>query len=214
MRNLKPSKGSNHDRQRPIFILKDTETATHVFIRVDAAKRPLQAPYEGPFPVLQRSNKTVTVKKPNGTVTVSIDRVKPAFTENDDQTIQPTEPTNETKADIHHTIQTSSAHHSEPTTFTVAAGDVPKRTPMTGRHHAEGKRLQNAVRRFLRRSPIPPPISPLPPSPTPEKKYRLRLAPTSLAYANVPPWEISEDDPRKPLLELRYNCALFGPNYN
>ena len=54
--------------------------ATHVFLRVDAVKRPLTPPYEGPFPVLRRSDsgKTFDILRNEKTFTVSIDRLKPA----------------------------------------------------------------------------------------------------------------------------------------
>ena len=52
--------------------------ASHIFIRVDAVKRPLVPPYEGPFPVLERSDKTFVVLKRDKPVTVTIDRLKPA----------------------------------------------------------------------------------------------------------------------------------------
>ena len=53
--------------------------ATHVFLRVDAVKRPLTPPYEGPFLVQKRSAKTFVVIKNGKPQTVSIDRLKPAF---------------------------------------------------------------------------------------------------------------------------------------
>ena len=48
-------------------------------MRVDAVKKPLTPPYDGPFPVLQRGQKNFTVLKNNKDVVVSIDRLKPAF---------------------------------------------------------------------------------------------------------------------------------------
>jgi transposase InsO family protein len=56
---------------------------THVYIRVDAVKRSLQRPYEGPFKVLKRNDKTFTIEKNGRPETVSIDRLKAAFTEVD-----------------------------------------------------------------------------------------------------------------------------------
>ena len=53
-------------------------SASHVFLRVDAVKRPLVPPYEGPFPVLCRSDKTFDLLRKDKTITVSIDRLKPA----------------------------------------------------------------------------------------------------------------------------------------
>ena len=52
---------------------------THVFLRVDAVKRPLVPPYEGPFQVLSRTDKTFVILKRGKPNTVTIDRLKPAF---------------------------------------------------------------------------------------------------------------------------------------
>ena len=52
---------------------------SHVFLRVDAVKRPLVPPYDGPFNVLKRSDKVFIILKNNKPVSVTIDRLKPAF---------------------------------------------------------------------------------------------------------------------------------------
>ena len=57
--------------------------SSHVFLRVDAVRRPLTPPYDGPFPVLVRGPKTFQILKNNKAVTVSIDRLKPAFIDNE-----------------------------------------------------------------------------------------------------------------------------------
>ena len=58
-----------------------TLQATHVFIRWDAVKGPLQQPYDGQFPVIKCNDKLFTVNKNGCQDTVSIDRLKPAFME-------------------------------------------------------------------------------------------------------------------------------------
>ncbi|CAM1292349.1 Uncharacterised protein r2_g154 [Pycnogonum litorale] len=51
-----------------------------VWLRVDRVRRPLEAPYQGPFLVLKRSPKTFVLQKPNGReMSVTIDRLKPAI---------------------------------------------------------------------------------------------------------------------------------------
>ncbi|XP_076043653.1 uncharacterized protein LOC143026768 [Oratosquilla oratoria] len=61
------------------FVSQELNTCTHVFIRVDAVKKPLQQPYQGPFNVLRRSRKTITIEKNGMPKSVNIDRVKPAY---------------------------------------------------------------------------------------------------------------------------------------
>ena len=59
-------------------IPKDLDTATHVFIRHDAVRKPLQPPYHGPYPIVKRTAKHFTIKLNDRTDTISIDRLKPA----------------------------------------------------------------------------------------------------------------------------------------
>ena len=54
-------------------------TVSHCFLRVDAVKKPLTPPYDGPYRVLARTDKTFTIMKNEKPLVVSIDRVKPAF---------------------------------------------------------------------------------------------------------------------------------------
>ena len=54
-------------------------SASHVFLRVDAVRRPLVPPYLGPFQVLERNKKTFIISQNDKRVTVTIDRLKPAF---------------------------------------------------------------------------------------------------------------------------------------
>ena len=52
-----------------------------VFMQKDGHKTPLQCPYEGPFQVLDRSDKFITLQMNGKIDTVSIDPIKPAFLE-------------------------------------------------------------------------------------------------------------------------------------
>ncbi|MEL6607086.1 MAG: DDE-type integrase/transposase/recombinase [Bacteroidota bacterium] len=54
------------------------KTCSHAWLRVDRIRKPLEAPYQGPFEVVKRSDDTMTLKIRGKNETVSIDRVKPA----------------------------------------------------------------------------------------------------------------------------------------
>ena len=72
------SSGTNHDISKS-YIPKDLKTASHVWIRVDRVRKPLEAPYQGPFKVLQKQPKFFIVELPSGKQeSVSVDRLKPA----------------------------------------------------------------------------------------------------------------------------------------
>ena len=58
-------------------------TATHVFIRHDGVRKPLQPPYDGPYPVIKRTAKYYTVLINGRNDTVSINRLKPAHMDTD-----------------------------------------------------------------------------------------------------------------------------------
>ena len=65
--------------QRHNFVNPDLSTCTHVFIRHDAVRKPLQPPYNGPYPVVKRTDKYFTVNLNGREDTVSLDRLKPAY---------------------------------------------------------------------------------------------------------------------------------------
>ena len=67
-----------HGRSVTPYIPPSLKSCPYVFERVDAVKKPLERPYRGPFQVLSRDDKTVTIKKAGKEVVVSLDRVKPA----------------------------------------------------------------------------------------------------------------------------------------
>ena len=60
------------------YVPEKLQTCDKVWIRVDRARRPLEAPYLGPYTVLQRTPKYFLVKMTNDMDTqVSVDRLKP-----------------------------------------------------------------------------------------------------------------------------------------
>jgi hypothetical protein len=76
-----------------MFVSGDLSTCSHVFLRRDGVKKSLKPPYEGPFPVLKRSEKNFVIKVGERVTTVNIDRVKPAFLCSGDELSSPGETT-------------------------------------------------------------------------------------------------------------------------
>ena len=75
---LVPTK--RHGKRRS-YVPDALQTATHVFVRLDVVKAPLQRSYDGPFLVIKRNDKFFTINKNGCSDTVCIDRIKPAFIE-------------------------------------------------------------------------------------------------------------------------------------
>ena len=72
---------SRHDR-RKVFVHKDLSTCSHVFVRIDRVKKPLEHPYEGPYKVLERLSDNVFKMEIQGKATnISVERLKPAYFE-------------------------------------------------------------------------------------------------------------------------------------
>lgn len=81
MAQLRPAPTSRHIHVEPTFIHKTLASCTHVFLRDDSVRGSLQPPYSGPHLVIDRKEKTFTIQIGAKPVTVSIDRLKPAFIE-------------------------------------------------------------------------------------------------------------------------------------
>ena len=65
-----------------VDVSRALQDATHVFIRQDAVRKPLQPPYKGPYKVLDRSSHYFTVDVNGHTDTITLNRLKPAYTNN------------------------------------------------------------------------------------------------------------------------------------
>ena len=63
---------------KPSHLPNDLNNCTHVFVRHDAVRKPLQPPYDGPFKVLACSTKFFTVLIKGKPQTISLDRLKVA----------------------------------------------------------------------------------------------------------------------------------------
>lgn len=75
---LRPVPATRHGANKA-FVPEGLALCTHVFVRVDRIRKPLEAPYEGPYEVLERSEKYFKIRLENRTTLISIDRLKPAF---------------------------------------------------------------------------------------------------------------------------------------
>lgn len=78
MQQLRATPGSHH-RKDSVFIHKDLTSCSHVFMRDDTVRKPLQQPYTGPHEVIKRiTDRVYTIRTGNRIVNVSIERLKPA----------------------------------------------------------------------------------------------------------------------------------------
>lgn len=80
MQTLKPVSTSAHSNTT-VFVHPSLKDCSHVFVRHDGVRKPLQPPYDGPFRVISRTNKTFDVDIHGRHSVINIDRLKPAFLE-------------------------------------------------------------------------------------------------------------------------------------
>ena len=71
------SAGTKHSSPAS-YIPTDLQKCSKVWLRTDRIRKSLEAPYTGPYEVVERSNKYFILKLPQGNSSVSIDRLKPA----------------------------------------------------------------------------------------------------------------------------------------
>ncbi|GFU82379.1 uncharacterized protein TNCV_557481, partial [Trichonephila clavipes] len=106
MQSLHP-KPPKHHGKRPVFIHPGLLEATHVFLRRDMLRRPLQQPYDGPFKVLQRKDKVffldINVKRNETPATVEPNATAstPATVESDPTASTPTQPSTRSGRKVH-----------------------------------------------------------------------------------------------------------------
>ncbi|GFW51920.1 uncharacterized protein TNCV_1188511 [Trichonephila clavipes] len=78
---FKPVLFSYHSKQNR-FVFKDLKDCYHVFVRAESVHRSLQPQYHGPYKVINRSDKVLTLFIKDKNVNVLIDRLKPCFSDN------------------------------------------------------------------------------------------------------------------------------------
>ena len=78
MHSVTPVPSSHHSRP-PSHVPPALRQARSVYVRHDAVRKPLQRPYDGPFPVISAGDKYFIICKNGSPYSVSIDRLKPAY---------------------------------------------------------------------------------------------------------------------------------------
>ncbi|UYV63199.1 hypothetical protein LAZ67_2003414 [Cordylochernes scorpioides] len=78
MHMVKPI-ATNHNITKDIFIHKDLFKSDQVFLRINKVRKPLEPYYEGPYPVLEKSDTFFSLRIKNREVKISVDRLKPAY---------------------------------------------------------------------------------------------------------------------------------------
>ncbi|XP_023316007.1 uncharacterized protein LOC111693959 [Trichogramma pretiosum] len=76
--DLRPSPASRHGNPS-IFVFKELKDCSHAYLKDCRFLKALEPPYLGPFEIIERDDKLVTLKINNSPTKVFIDRVKPAF---------------------------------------------------------------------------------------------------------------------------------------
>ena len=76
--DLRPCRVDRHGAKN-VFVFKDLDKCSHVFIRNDAPKLPLQQPYSGPYRVISRGEKFFIVSVSDRNKDISVDRLKAAY---------------------------------------------------------------------------------------------------------------------------------------
>lgn len=88
MQKLRPLPTSHHIKPR-FFYHKRLHDCSHVFLRDDSTRRPLEQPYNGPHKVITRiSDKVFTIDVNGRAVNVTVDRLKPAHLLDNTETSQ------------------------------------------------------------------------------------------------------------------------------
>lgn len=116
MDKLKPVVTSNHSNDKH-FVQTELKTCKYVFLRDDTVRAPFKSPYDGPYKVLQRNNKNFEILIANKSRKVSIDRLKPAFIDTNEQssnTSSNTQPSSTTLTNLSPSSNTLSGEINEP----------------------------------------------------------------------------------------------------
>ncbi|GFQ77227.1 gag-pol polyprotein [Trichonephila clavata] len=72
MQQLQPKPIGSHGKPT-VFVHYELHKCTHVFVRRDSVRRPFQAPYDGPYPVVKPSDKLYKVNIFGKSTSIAID---------------------------------------------------------------------------------------------------------------------------------------------
>ncbi|PIK40396.1 pol polyprotein [Apostichopus japonicus] len=127
MSNLQPA--TSRPAVRKAQMHPDLNTCTHVWVRDDRVKRPLQPPYRGPYRVLKRNGKSYVLDLHDRHDSVSIDRLKVAYLEEPADSMQ----ANDTPADASTSSESAASTHTS-TAASQSSASLPRAVTRSGRH--------------------------------------------------------------------------------
>jgi hypothetical protein len=81
IREVEPPPPLHHQKPRS-FVPSSLSKSSHVYVRRDSHRTPLQRPYDGPFPIIRKEQKYYEINVNGLPKKISIDRLKPAFLPN------------------------------------------------------------------------------------------------------------------------------------
>lgn len=79
MNKLTPTDTSWHTNNLQPYVPPNIQTCKYAYLRNDSVKASHVKPYDGPYEIIRRNDKIITLKIKNRQVAISLDRVKPAF---------------------------------------------------------------------------------------------------------------------------------------
>ena len=128
-------------KQRQAHVDKALTSCTHVFVRHDATRSPLQPPYDGPYKILQRLTKAYVLRINGQDRTISLDRLKPTYMDLSEEQLSSTRPQPTT------TLRATPTPVSPPSATPPPQVSAPRST-RSGRHVHWPKRLHDYVFMF------------------------------------------------------------------
>ena len=129
--------------QRPSYVSAALSSWSHVFVRRDATKKPLQPPYDGPYKVLARADKYFTVDVNGHHQTISLDQLKPAHIEH--STNQPAPAAINCSSSHSESSTPSSTSSSTPSPPFSSTSALPNMSTLSGRRVHWRKHLADYV---------------------------------------------------------------------